>query len=271
MSKGVVLFGLNSDFKYTDLAELSAKRIKKHLGLPVTIIVNSAYKNKNKLFDKIIKIDEPLAQSRVLNDGLDKSEIIQWINFPRVRSYELSPYDETLVIDVDYLINSDHLNICFELGKDFLIYKDSCDLSNKRNLQEFKEITPYSVPFYWATVFYFKKTKYNQLFFSLLSYIKENWFYYCNLYQIKETKFRNDFAFSIAIHLLFKHQVSERFGYIPGKQFFTIDKDELIDSSGGKFKLLLTNTINNSLQPAALSGVDLHVMNKHSILRMNYE
>lgn len=271
MSKGVLLFALNTELRYTDLAEISVKRIKKHLSLPVTIVVNDEYNDASKLFDQVIKIEELQVQHRVINDGADLSTKIKWLNFSRADAYELSPYDETLVLDVDYVINSSHLNVCFTLGKDFLIFNDSFDLSNTRNLNEFKTITPFGIKFYWATVFYFKKTLRNEIFFTLIKYIKDNWLYYCNLYNIKETKFRNDFAFSIAIHLFFNSVPTDKFGYIPGKKFFTIDKDYLIKIKEDKMEFLLSNEIDTKLQPAAVNTMDVHVMNKNSILRVYNE
>jgi len=271
MSKGILLFALNTELRYTDLAEISAKRIKKHLDLPVTIVVNDLYEDTYGLFDKVLRINDTQIQHRVINDGADSSTKIKWLNFTRCNAYDLSPYDETLVLDVDYLISSSHLSICFELDKDFLIFKDSVDLSNLRNLIEFKTINPFSIKFYWATVFYFKKTRLNQILFSLINYVKDNWSYYCNLYYIKELKFRNDFAFSIAIHLLFNSVASEKFNYIPGKKFFTIDKDYLIKLNETKMEFLISNEVNNSLQPTAVSNLDVHVMNKYSIMRVCYE
>jgi len=271
MTKGVLLFALNGEFKYTDLAELTAKRIKKFLKLPVTVVVNNKYKNKGKLFDKIINIKDDQVQYRLLKDGGDSSQRVKWLNFTRADCYELSPYDETLVLDVDYLINSDHLSVCFDLGKDFLIFKDSFDLSDIRKLDEFDYINPFSVKFYWATVFYFKKTELNKIFFEFTRYVKDNWHYYCSLYQIKDKKFRNDFAFSIAIHSIFNHAVSDRFGFIPGKKFYSIDKDFLIKDVKGTLTFLLSNESNDKLQPASISNTDVHVMNKFSMLRVYNE
>lgn len=271
MSKGVLLFALNTELKYTDLAEISAKRITKHLGLPITIVVNDEYEDVNNLFDQILKIEEKQLQHRIINDGADSSTKIKWLNFSRSNAYDLSPYEETLVLDVDYLLNSNHLKVCFDLDKDFFIFRDSIDLSNTRNLKEFETITPFGIKFYWATVFYFKKTLLNRLFFNLVKYVKDNWLYYCNLYNIKEHKFRNDFAFSIAIHLFFNHTVTDKFGYIPGKKFFTIDKDYLIKVKDDKMEFLLSNEVDTRMQPAAVNNLDIHVMNKNSILRIHNE
>jgi len=272
MSKGVLLFALNTEFKYTELAEICAKRVKEHLKLPVSLVVNEDYADPQNLFDKIIKVDEEKSQSRILNDGLDSSKTVKWINFPRPNAYDLTPYDKTLVLDVDYVLNSSHLKICFNLEKDFAIFKEGINLLSSRQFPEFDNLNPFSIKFYWATVFYFKKTNLNELFFNHLKYIRENWPYYCSLYQIKETKFRNDFAFSIGIHNIFSSRVSKRFGFIPGKLFYTIDRDTLIESVEKKLVFLMSNNTDAKLQPAAVNNTDVHIMNKFSLLRtMNNE
>lgn len=268
MSKGVLIFALDGNFKYTSLAEIAAKRVKEFLNLPITLVVNTDYVDSGLIFDKIIKIESDIGQNRVLHDGLNSFTNIQWLNFTRCQAYDLSPYNQTLVIDADYLISSNHLSLCFDMNKDFLVFNSSFDLSENRRLNEFVDINPFSIQFYWATVFYFKKTPLNRVFFSFVEYIKNNWSYFCSLYQIKDPKFRNDFAFSIAIHVIFNHKVSKLFGFIPGKICYSIDKDTLIKVSGSKLSFLLTNTVDNKLQPVSVNNLDVHVMNKNSILRV---
>jgi hypothetical protein len=267
MSKGVLLFALNTEFRYTDLAEICAKRVKEFLKLPVSLVVNDNYVDSNNLFDKIIKIDEQSSQNRILNDGADSSITVKWLNFPRPDAYDLTPYDKTLVLDVDYIVNSSHLKICFTMEKDFLIFKEGVNLLPIREFPEFNNINPFSIKFYWATVFYFKKTKLNKVFFDHVKYIRDNWPYYCSLYQIKETKFRNDFAFSIGIHNIFSSRVSKRFGFVPGKLFYTIDRDILIESAENKMNFLVANNTDGKLQPVAVNNLDVHIMNKFSLLR----
>lgn len=267
MTKGVLLFAQNGEFKYTDLAEIAARKVADFLNLPVSVVVNEHYENDKGLFDQIINVSDEKIQYRMLKDGEDNFTKVKWLNFTRADAYDLSPYDETLVIDVDYILNSNWLNCCFESDKDFLIFNEHFDLSSKRNLTEFDYINPFSIKFYWATVFYFKKTQTTQMFFTLIKYIRDNWFYYCYLYQIKEMKYRNDFAFSIAIHLFFQHRVSKHFGFIPGKKFFTIDTDFLIKDNEQRFTFLVSNNNDSTLQPVSVKNTDVHVMNKFSVLR----
>lgn len=267
MTKGVLIFALNDGFDYQSIAYIAAKRVKQHLQLPITMVTNvTPPDNIVEIFDKIIIRFENFTQTRTVQDGQESNKI-NWLNFSRFSAYELTPYDETLVIDADYLINTDFLKICFEINKDFLIYKDSFDVSYHRLNSEFEYINEFSIPFYWATVFYFKKTKLNESFFKLIEFIRDNWQYYRLLYQITESKFRNDFAFSIAIHLLHKHILSEKFYLIPGKMIYSLDKDILVSLTNNSCKILTAKK--SSIDEYIMTKItnDIHVMNKHSILR----
>lgn len=263
MSKGVLIFAQVEDFDYLRLAEIAALRVKEYLNLPVTVVTNNNYPNKHKIFDNVIKKKSTSKQSRTLYDG-EKSSKIQWMNFDRSFCYDLSPYDETIVIDADYLISSNHLLNCFSSNKDFLIYNDDFYLYDNHYSKEFEFINDSGLKFYWATVFYFKKTTHNRIFFNFIKYIKDNWEYFSLLYNIKEKKYRNDFAFSIAINLLSLHIPSDLFGFIPGKLFYCIDKDTLLTTKKNELTFLLTE----NRVCAKTTGLDVHIMNKHSILRV---
>lgn len=262
MSKGVLIFAQVGDFDYISLAEMAASRVKHYLNLPVSIVTNINYQNKSNLFDKIINKASTLTQKRTLHDG-QVSNTIEWINFDRSDCYDLSPYDETIVIDADYLISSDHLLTCFDFDKDFLIFNDHFYLYENVYADEFEFVNDNGINFYWATVFYFKKTTYTKVFFNFIRYIRDNWEYFSLLYNIKERKFRNDFAFSIAINTLTLQVPSKLFGYIPGKLFYIVDKDTLLKIQSDELVFYILNS--NSC--AKTKGMDIHVMNKDSILR----
>jgi len=262
MSKGVLIFAQVGDFDYIRLAEIAANRVKHYLKLPVSLVTNIEYKNQSGIFDTVINKESKHTQIRVIHDGAQSSKI-EWMNFDRSYCYDLSPYDETIVIDADYIVSSDHLLNCFKFDQDFLIFNDHFYLYDDAYANEFTYINDCGINFYWATVFYFKKTNYTRVFFNFIRYIRDNWEYFSLLYNINEKKFRNDFAFSIAINLLSLHIPSNLFGFIPGKLFYSIDKDTLLLTENNEltFHLLHSNSC------AKTKGLDVHVMNKNSILR----
>jgi hypothetical protein len=271
MNKGVLLFAFQGDIDYISLAIFCAKRVKKYLNLPISIVTDSK-ENLEKLkhsglFDKILESSDDTSQKKLFYNGSSTYHNYVWKNSNRSLSYELTPYDHTIVLDVDYIVNSDFLLKCLDIDKDFLIFKDSCDLSFWRNSKEFKYISDYSIDFYWATVLIFKKTNKNKIFFNLVNYIKDNWNYYRSLYQISDSKFRNDFAFSIAIHI-FSGFISKSFeNIIPSKIYYTLDRDYLykVDDNSCTF-LVEKENLGGQYVPVRINNVDVHVMNKFSLI-----
>ena len=113
MSQGVLLFAFNSPkYNYYEMAVATAKRINHFLGLPVTLVTDeeSLPQNQTYIFDNTIITTADKTNSR---------EWGVWMNKGRFRAYDLSPYDETILLDTDYMVNSDKLLKLFELPTDF--------------------------------------------------------------------------------------------------------------------------------------------------------
>jgi len=143
MSKGCLIFAQNnSEVDYVKQALFAAKRVKQYLNVPVSIVTDSPdYLNEidtDKVFDQVIDIwkvadyRNSQTQNRSFHDGTLKKKLLKWNNFSRTSAYELSPYDETLVIDSDFIICSSTLKLIWNNTNDFAIYKDSYDISRWR-------------------------------------------------------------------------------------------------------------------------------------------
>ena len=274
MSQGAVLVAQNnSTIDYVKLAIFSAKRITKFLDIPVSVATDSRGYIESQYpdhpFDQIIDISttETYFQRR-FNDGSLASKVLDWKNLSRYRVYDLSPYDTTLVIDVDYIINSSVLKDALMLDCPLQIYSCSMDIADWRDGSEFQRINPYSIPFYWATTFIFNKGEITNAFFNLLSHIKDNWEYFRTLYCITSPLFRNDLAFSIAIHIMNGKQPGDFAQELPGKMVYSKDTDVLISTDDTTMKFLIEKK--NYLGEYTLAkthGLDVHVMNKLSLSR----
>lgn len=273
MTKGAVIFAQNnSAIDYVKLAIFSAERIRRFLGIPVSLITDNIQYLENNYpdhgFDTVIEIPVDPLNYKKFYDGTLSSVKTEWKNLSRNTVYDLTPYDKTLVIDSDYIINSNVLQLALDNDCDFQIYKESVDLAGWRDTTYFQRINPYSVPFYWATVFVFEKNPVIESFFDLITYIKNNWFYFRTLYSLDSSTFRNDIAFSIAIHIMNGKTNGEFATELPGKMFYVLDKDILIKLEDPymhflveKEKYLGEYTLVKS------TGLDMHIMNKQSLLR----
>ena len=275
MTRGALIFAQNnSDIDYVQIAIFSAKQVKKHLKIPVTLVTENreyflaTYPEDLSLFDNIIDVNSELSQKKQFNDGSLTSKMLYWKNFSRSDCYNISPYDETIVIDADFIINSDILSRVWNAPTDFAIYKTSYDLARWRDSKAFKYINQTSAPFYWATVFYFRKSEITNAFFTLVQHIRQNWQYYKSLYSIDSETFRNDFAFSIAIHI-FNGGTDGVFATpLPGKLYYTMDKDVLVSVKDNSMKFLVEKQqVHGDYTLLTTSNLDVHVMNKYSLAR----
>jgi len=208
-------------------------------------------------------------QYRQYFDGAMTHKKLRFKNDIRVKSFELSPFDETLVIDCDYLINNDILKYCWQQPHDFLIHKQAVDLSGYRYDPRLVTLSDKSIDFYWATVFFFRKNKNTEIFFNYLNHIQENWNYYRYVYQIEQSLYRNDFAFGIAIHVMNGYQNGSWAHDLPGKLYYTIDKDILLEHADTEMKFLIEKEkYRGEYTVMKTKGINVHVMNKFSISRI---
>lgn len=277
MSKGVLLIANNNEeIDYVFQACYSAKRIKKHLKIPVSLITDSpelfktTHKKYRKLFDKIISSTENYENSfRTYKDGFLNSKVLEFKNKGRVIAYDLSPYDETILLDTDMVIFNDLYLKCFDQKHDLLMYHKSVDLSPFRTTTEFDSIVDAGIDFYWATCVFFRKTAEAKLFFNLTKHIQENWHHYRILYGIHTSLFRNDFVFSIAAHIINGFSSETKISEFPGKLMFTTDRDQIISLDDTSALFLFTDGSNSNKSIATcIKNTNVHIMNKYNFDRI---
>lgn len=268
MSNGVLCFAHNNGkVDYLKQAEFLAKRVKQYLNLPTTLVTSTPQElADNTVFDQVIEIaDDNSNVKRYYNGSLHHQKLL-FKNNDRVRSYELSPYDTTLVLDTDYIICNDVFNNAFNSVHDFQIYKDGIDLCDWREHKEFDYINNTGIPFYWATCFCFKKTQETKIFFDLLQHLVSNWKHYEQVYNLGSRNFRNDHVFSIAIHMMNGFTDGNWAKTLPGKMFYTLDRDivKTIKDNSLTFLLQKENYVGEYIL-ASTKDCNVHVMNKFSL------
>jgi hypothetical protein len=214
MTRGVLMYAHNnSELDYFRIACANALMVKKNLGVPVTLVTDedtAEYGKKvlgenfvNQCFEHIIltKRNWSFDNKRTFGDTSYSAKTLQFYNCNHWEAYELSPYDETLFIDADYLIMSSALNNCWGSENEFMINHKIFTPGDAKDPYS-KYIDEFGIRLYWATVIYFKKTDFSKFIFELVKHIQENYNYYRQLYSFSNSMFRNDNAFSIAIHTL---------------------------------------------------------------------
>ena len=275
MSKGVFLIARNNVYiDYVKQAVFLAKRIKRHLDVPVSVATDSVDYLINTFgdtdFDEVIKLEyTEESNMRYFFDGSISKKTASFKNSNRASAYDLSPYDETLIMDTDYIISNDLLKSCFDSNSDLMLYKKSYDVAKVRDESEFKNISNTSVDFYWATVVFFRKTQTNRVFFDLIKHIEDEWTHYRRAYQITSTLFTHDFAFSIATHIMNGFTTGNFVSELPGNMLYTTDKDVLWQINGDEMMFLVEKTdYLGEYTALKTANQTIHVMNKASLGRI---
>jgi len=255
-SKGILVFAFNSQkVKYTAIADQTSKLIKKNTNLPVTIVTDIDAELKFD-YDQIIRVDSKTGNVRFSKD----QQLYEWKNFDRYRAFDLSPYDETILIDTDYLMLDNSLLKLLEQPFDYrLMY----NMQTPQGLNT-DEMGPASLPMVWATVVLFRKTVRAKMFFDLVGRIQRNYGYYRSLFAIRETNYRNDFAFSIANIILNGHTLTPEQS-IPWPMLTIEDTIESIDV---KNKFL---TVKYKHRADVISRQNLHIMDKNYLLSAQFK
>ena len=189
-SRGILLFAFNTEkTDYVRIAEHAARLVHHILDLPVTLVTEQDVESEH--FDTVIYVDNTLKNFKVGEHGI-------WRNGDRWRAYELSPYDETLLIDTDYLMLDRNLLRLFEQDFDYRIMS----WNNKPNQSWTLKMGMFGHDYLWATAVLFRKTPKAKMLFDLVGRIQRNYLYYMKLYHMREGNFRNDYAFTIANNIL---------------------------------------------------------------------
>ena len=255
-SRGVLLFAFNSSrVDYVEIANRAAAIVKKILQLPVCVVTDSQ-EQLSDIYDSVITVQSQNGNVRFDREG----NTYEWRNFDRFKVYEFSPYDETVLIDSDYI----------QFDKSLLkLFDQPFDYRLQYNMQTPKayncdEMGPISLPMIWATVVLFRKTERSKIFFDLVGRIQRNFGYYRTLFGIPTGNYRNDFAFSIANIILNGYSLSPELS-IPWPMT-TIEENIQSIATKGKFFIIKYKD-----RADVVSRQNLHIMDKQYLLSENFK
>ena len=277
MSRGIIIFAQNNEYiNYAEQACACAGYARRSLSLfdEICLITNTETLAPNETlineyFDRVIISDNFQPENiRLFKDTTDKLEYAPFKNMSRSEVYKLSPYDETLVIDADYFIMNDILDQVWNSDNDVMINSKYRDISG-RHKENIEYIDNFSIPMYWATVFYFKKSDFAENLFTLISHIKYNYKYYYYLYNCSGNLYRNDFAFSMALHIL-NGSVAFDVPSLPINYLnnsFDLDDIYRVNSHNDVIMYCADAENVSSHILSRFKDMDLHIMNKKAIGR----
>lgn len=265
MSRGALLFAFNSPkYNYYEMAVATAKRINHFLRLPVTIVSDeSSIPNKVTYdFDKTIVVEADKSNVRDYNI---------WINKGRYQAYELSPYDETLLLDTDYMVNGDTLLKTFDLPTDFACHDTTSFLMHPGVAQEVLSV--YSYKTLWATVVMFRKTQRAKQIFECLEMVQKNYDHYANIHSFIGGVYRNDYALTLALRITNGHADRPE-DIIPwnlvhvGKNTSVYNNND--EELNTEYTVMFDNWQRGKIRKeyTTIKDTDFHVMNKDNFMEL---
>ena len=265
MSKGAILFAFNSPkYDYYKMAVATAKRVNHFLGMPVTVVTDEkSITDDGYNFDHV-EIISP-----------DKNNIREgsvWINKGRHQAYKFSPYDETLLLDTDYLVNSDKLLKVFELYDDFCCHNHTNFLMQPGLPQEV--LSAYSFNTLWAMVVAFKKTSRVNQIFECLEMVQNNYDHFCNIHSFVGGVYRNDYALTLALRIANGHSDNSR-DFIPWSLIHLGNKNVHVYRNNDtelntEYTVMYDNWQRGKIRKEyiTIKDMDFHVMNKSNFMEL---
>ena len=247
MSSGVLLVAFDSvteqgtHLQYTELAKISARLVRRYLGLPVGIVSDCLVDG----FDENIIVEKPVSDPRHALIG-DTYESYPWHNDYRRQLYNQTPFDRTLLLDADYFLQSDRYLKCFEFDAPFQIIGQVYDPTGRNSFDKYANLPTRTIPQMWATALYWNRDAATH--FEYANMIAENYQYYSKVFGFSTRQYRNDMVFSIVAHMLPSYPM-------PWRMWMTSSDCQLMDANANGLRFEYNNKtvrVNN----------DIHVLSK---------
>lgn len=241
---GVLLYCFNTEsYRYDKIATKTVPLLRRNLGLEITIVTNEETRAH-------LPEMEGVEYKMIVNQTGNTINQKPWHNLDRHRAYELSPYEKTILVDIDYFCYSDYLLRLAQTDQDFMVHDAVHDVTGHDSYRFSRNSM---IPMVWATVIIFKKTHRAKAIFDMVRHVKERYPYYCDLYRIDFRNFRNDYAFAIALHQIggFRgyETIPNKLPTLPGSAVVTEVSDTHI-------------AWNHQGRHGKISGNDVHVIDK---------
>jgi hypothetical protein len=256
MTQGVLIFAFNNEeTDYLAMAEWSAHNVRRHLNLPTSVVTNTEY--TGSAFDHVIHADAKSGGTRYFEDY---NSTVTWHNAGRVDAYRLTPYDQTIVLDADYVVASNNLKRLLNASQDFLCHRIAFDLAGQTDMRGLNTFGQYDMPMWWATVMMFRKSNTAQYIFDSMQMVRDNWQHYRDLYNIDRATYRNDFALSIALGIVSGHTM--KVDEIPWALPSVMPNTKLSRNLDLDSYMIEYTDSEQKLKHMGFEGLDFHAMGK---------
>jgi len=288
VSRGFLLFAHNNpEIDYGLIALICARLIKAHLRENTVCLATDEgtlkwlYESRgrelvNVSFDeiKIIQKADPLGvpDSRIFHDSPSTARSLPWHNATRPSAYAITPFDETILLDTDYLVMDRALDALWGGPDEVMIPRRTLNLNGSPATFVDRRISEHGgIPMRWATMIYFRKSPVAESLFALADHIRMTYGFWKQIHSLPGRLYRNDFAFALASHLLSgQTDGGTLIPDVPGPPMLnSSDRDDLyaIPEAGSLVFLCEDANKQHRVRAVRTDGLSVHAMNKFSICR----
>lgn len=282
--KGICFFAYNNDqLDYVKMALTAGKYAKQNLQLPVCLITDEGSASWleeshskeliNEVFDYIvITKDEMRSNHRRHFDSPWTEFTAQFNNSNKHKIYQYSPFEKTLLLDIDYIVKTDILLKYFDSEHPVCMFDNATTVRNEEPALEERFLYDAGIKMWWSTVVYFDRTDFSKLFFDTWAHVADNYDFYQYLYNFPNKLFRTDYCVSIAVHILAGMQDTQEYlGNFDDTALVNMSqKDDIVETKDVNEWVIVSHDQKEMWKNilVKVNKQDIHVMNKRALGRV---
>jgi hypothetical protein len=282
--KGVCFFAYNNDqLDYVKMALAAGKYVKKNLKLPVCLITDEGSESWleeshskaiiKEVFDYIVITNDVMKKNRRRHFDSPWTEFAaQFNNSNKHKIYEYSPFEQTLLLDIDYIVKTDTLLKYFDNERPVCMFDNASTVRNEVVADRERFLYDAGIKMWWSTVVYFDRSDFSKMFFDTWAHVAENYEFYQYLYNFPSKLFRTDYCVSIAVHILAGMQDTQvLLGNFDGTALLNMSqKDDIIKVHNANEWIMLAHDQKEVWKNilVKVQNQDIHVMNKRAFDRV---
>jgi hypothetical protein len=282
--KGICFFAYNNDqLDYIKMALVAGKYAKKNLKLPVCLITDEGgesylYESQskeqiNQVFDYVVITNDKMKNNRRRHfDSPWTTFAAQFSNSNKHKIFQYSPFEQTLLLDIDYIVKTDVLLKYFDNDHPVCMFDNATTLRNELPSSDERFLYDAGIKMWWSTVVYFNRSDFSKLFFDTWSHVADNYEFYQYLYNFPSKLFRTDYCVSIAVHILAGMQDTQEYlGNFDNTALVNMSqKDDIIEAKNDNEWIMLSHDQKEIWKNILVntSNQDIHVMNKRAFDRV---
>lgn len=283
--QGVCFFVYNNNqLDYVELLMLAARYVKEYLKLPVCMITDQGTYNWMSQTQSESDIDTYIDYIKITQDQFKDNPrthkdspwsefTAQFQNSNKHKIWEYSPFEQTLLMDTDYIVKNNFLLQSFN-KTGVSMYDNALSARNDNPHDNEVLLYPSGIKMWWSTVVYFDRSDLSKMFFDLWHHVADNYEFYQFLYNFPGGLFRTDYCVSIAVHILNgmeESTVIDNFDSVP--MYYLSQDDDIVDVNNKQDWICLGCDRKENWKNLLIkhNNLDLHVMNKRALLRMQHK